>query len=719
MQGIRGAHMIKTPVKIFSLFQQNLYNKIFADVPVISELDVAYPFYVYSVLLPVGESEKTLNLFEETVLKMTDIVSGKSDLIAETLCLSTDFVTFIQNKLKNTGFVDERYSITESGKSILTLGNKTEKIEYVPVKIFVDPKTQGKISYVHSGEFSAEAFSPAEHGYLRFNVGTEGRPEYRKALTINPFKDKRPSLLPSELETIVRRYNRIRKNNNCSFRGLYHAFNEKADISDAPELFYVHLKLAIPDGNAEKIIISDGFSIDIDFLLSGINENPKAISDLKRLNVKEEERKSVKQKATESKYDELYHHWNGKDGVNSICGELRNLTRDSSDSKKKFAEKYAVFARKTYGALEWCLYYALKEQASFSELIASFSSTSPRTNQLRLITAANSIGINVSEHNKILLSISNIGVNNMAAGIPDMFSCIALMLISENNANIQEADRIFKDYISGICDDANKNDALKNESFVLQSNDIIDFIADLKRMRDATSHGIDENEIPPFSDLADIYEIVRKTIPVILPAFTVALENDVNRVVGNVSQERIRAIYALEKEWGVVEFRTISPEIREMLIRLEFIREEFNDSRSGEYVIQMSKIAEFSLSRTIKEIKRDYDDEFEMKETAFARIKKCSGENLNVAIVRVQDRFIRLALRGSTKSTLGAYMIAYFAYAGDDDFDKVNSACNNSFVQTLVKIITLRGHANKLFIKASLEELDRLRENLIKIVSSL
>jgi hypothetical protein len=711
--------MIKLPVKIFSIFKGKRYTTLFPNIDTVAEHNVAYPFYVYDILLPVGKVEKTLNIFEETVLKMTTVTGGNTETISNSLCLSKDFIAFVQNKLKGLEFIDERYNITESGNTHLSNENETKKIEHIPVKLFSDPNRGSKLSFINVGAFEAETFD-IDGKYLIFNVGTKGRTRNIRAEIDNPLEGKHP-LTPtqSEIESIVRKYNKIRKNSSGHYDELHCVFTEKADISDAPELVYVHLKVAIPNGNADKIIVSDGFSADIDFLHGRMNDNRSIVAALRRRGIKDTDSERSAEVKNE-KYRELYYHWNGKSGAVAVHEKIKGISTSTPDSRKEYFEKCSDLIRNIYGALEWCLYYALLERPQLPETLDMLRRSTPQTNRDRLISEAEKIGLTVSSQNIRLFEINNLGVNNYENGTPDLFSCIALFLLDDggNSDNFQRAAKLYSQFITNTSAQSKENGSETDKhEFVSKTNNLLDFFAGLKGLRDTASHGWSDENRPQLSDLTDIYNFTLGFISTILPNFQQT--NSVAANDANSSLVRNKAMYSLEEELGFEIFQSIPVTVRDALIRLEPIRENSDSERTGDYTTELSKIAEHTLLQAIREIKDSANtDETVLKVKAFDKIRACSGKDLDVTIKTVRDHFIRQALLGCN-ATLGAYMIAYFAYAGEEAINTVNKSCDGNFVKTVESLLKLRRHANRKFIGVKFEELETLRSNLIKIIRSI
>ena len=79
---------------------------------------VLWPCHAFNISIP--QKKKTgLNVFEEVILKITEIESGDTEKIALLSCLEKELVVFIQNRLKQLGLLDNRYELSECGQELL------------------------------------------------------------------------------------------------------------------------------------------------------------------------------------------------------------------------------------------------------------------------------------------------------------------------------------------------------------------------------------------------------------------------------------------------------------------------------------------------------------------------------------------------------------------------------------------------------------------------
>ncbi len=97
-----------------------------------------------------------LNVFEETVLKITEIESGDTETIAQLTCLEKELVAFIQSRLNQLGLLNDRYELSQQGQALLNeWQNKSDgDLEYTVATVFVDLLYGKLLPYVSTKQLS-------------------------------------------------------------------------------------------------------------------------------------------------------------------------------------------------------------------------------------------------------------------------------------------------------------------------------------------------------------------------------------------------------------------------------------------------------------------------------------------------------------------------------------------------------------------------------------
>ena len=78
--------------------------------------DILWPCHAFNISIP-QKKKSSLNVFEETVLKITEIESGDTEKIALLTCLEKELVAFIQNRLNQLGLLNDRQSCLSTDRS--------------------------------------------------------------------------------------------------------------------------------------------------------------------------------------------------------------------------------------------------------------------------------------------------------------------------------------------------------------------------------------------------------------------------------------------------------------------------------------------------------------------------------------------------------------------------------------------------------------------------
>lgn len=94
------------------------FPAILDGLSIAAKKDILWPCHAFNVSIP--QKKKTgLNVFEETILKITEIETGSTEKIAEITCLEKELVMFIQNRLSQIGLLTSRYELSTEGKELL------------------------------------------------------------------------------------------------------------------------------------------------------------------------------------------------------------------------------------------------------------------------------------------------------------------------------------------------------------------------------------------------------------------------------------------------------------------------------------------------------------------------------------------------------------------------------------------------------------------------
>lgn len=684
-------------LKIFSLFKGKKYEEIFKTIDILGkEKDFFLKCSTYDVILPVKKINKNkLDIFEEAVLKYIYYKSYDKEIISEKLCLSKDFINFVITRLNEIGYIRNKIEVTEEGiKYIKNIDlQRDDEKNFIQIKLFVLSNTGEILPYIYIGEFETEIVTDIEKGIVKVEYGTIGNPIVLKGKLLNNTQSELPSKLQvSEIETAIKRYNKIINNSNSSY--------EKIDLIELTEGInnkksddvYVHFKAVIQQGNSSDVIVSDGFVINIDNVGEYLNNNHlDFIYNIKESmynNLKKEIEKSEKSDNLNVKYREL----------NTLIKTIQNFYKEiieknyideninkSIDENMEIKNKQKEFIINCYSAFEWCFYYySLKYSIENLRLI--IKNKTNYQNKNTIITVAEKIGIKNIQKNEYFFSILNINkVDNMYKfKIPRLEILLSILILLNIQNNTEEFIKL-----------------------IYEMKDFLDFFSDLKRKRDKLAHTSNRIEID-FDDNKKIYEYLIKSINILIPNFTISEEV---KYKSNefISQENLNSEVDLVREIGAVCYYNLLDENlkKEMLL---ISKNKIDNLQIYNYIDILYRIFQTVLYNSLKEIKIDMNlnkdiilSKLEEHGINFEIFKTCREKNVEYAVKK-------------NNSTLNANAMVYFYYMLIKDNKNIK---NSKFLECVEKLVKYRKHGNNIALIISKEEVNDLRKeilNLIKII---
>ena len=259
----------KAQDRLFTLFGKKRLSDIFYDFNIRGkEKDVFYNVHIYDVIIKTYEYEDTeLDIFEKAILGLLNIGYYDNQII-EKMCIEESFFKTITDSLKFKGILDSRLKLTSEGLKYLNTINSKEmkyKIKNKVIKVFVDPNSNNIFPYIFTEkDFKLEYISKIDWEYV---VDISGE----KLGTDRCILNSNSSSINSENDIVkaLRKFAKINRNRN--YRNFEYNDDEKTIKYDLSGSIYLHLKVALQDGNIDNPIISDGFSSQIEFL----HENEK------------------------------------------------------------------------------------------------------------------------------------------------------------------------------------------------------------------------------------------------------------------------------------------------------------------------------------------------------------------------------------------------------------------------------------------------------------
>lgn len=678
--------------KVISLFRQERFEDRFPEISILGEpTNLFMECMSYDVQIPVtGAPIRSLDIFEEAVLRMVQLKGASADGLADILCLGKDLVWFILNRLMEKGLLDETLGLTNEGIRQLNLRNeqKTE-IEQIQGRVFVLKKTGQILPYIHIGEFQSEKVNEITGKRIVLGYGSAGNSRTVAGLRLRntDYEPSQDSRLPNQrLREAVFRFNRLMVLGNrkqidlCPGYGIDSSRNEPV---------YFHLQAAIQDGNSDEILFSDGFVPNIDGMLEYAKGYPDAINDIRKRAVQMavsadgEESQSL---PVRKRYWEIVRNY---DKVQRYLPD-KPYEDATPDERKEMDKNRRQIAIDCYHILETALLYYLKEHPVSETMMDVLRRQTAAQNGRTVLMMAESLGIrHTSEAGRLLshLDVSRIS-SVFETGTAHMHVCLPLA-IAEAKESPDSRVRIL---------------IRKDGGFLRFLQCLSDATAEFRH--DADASGDDLDMLVEY-----IAEETANIACVLLPSLRLGDGNAQIPDTEGVSQARLLAQASLSKALGPIRFQMMSDGLRNEWMRISPDKTGKDLPEMSEYAQIIYRIFQTSLANANREFPRRSSIP---RDEAIRRLMELYGKPLPKSIASVAEAFYESAAHGRN-SSLGAEALVYAA-----NCDGMDALIKAGFVQSVDRILRLRGHGSQ---SASLTEDERtmgvLRDGVIELIKMI
>lgn len=703
--------------------------------------------------------EITSNILEDTVLKLMNIGITDTLEIADTICLDKEIIKAIKNTLKNKKYLSENTVVSDAGREYIenldakhtkeksvdgqifinienklsyfiyypNYKNKNKKIQFENVKEYDKENSRIKISVGTSGEssdingiiikseetereeameeikreleqeknnFKNEKHKKGKKKDKKKRQEKEQELKYREEqLEIQKDKDKfeKIELTQEELINNVYLYNSY-ANNSDRFKKINLSEEKSIVYKGKYQKILKHYKLVTLKGNSNLTIASDGFCICDDIVMNYIknkyvnlsNSVIKGASKIKG-NSKKHNKVIMDLNFDNTKYKEVYMILSDK--PRDIGGSIEERKEDAMANNQRLVDYY--------GALEWCLYYYLKDKKLNEKSIVAYKNRTPKENAKKISKLATDIIGDKFKKKVNLFEITKEGIERFEGNNPPEMSTVLSLSI--------------------LYASENENTTIHN---ILMNTEIIDFITKLKNLRNKRSHENKKSNKSKSLDveaLVVIYNKVSEIVNIILPDFdneiiadyfeikeikeTKEIKDDISEKNTNIETELLGRFNQL--------YDRFDRDTKELLHKVQ----DTESKNKNDYILVVSKLLESVLSIAIR--KRKNNSCTGIKENILNIIKIKIGDcpdNLR----SVKEDNIYRALKGDT-TTLGGYVLA-FAFTFFDFMETVNSDDLKKIIYICSNVIELRGHGNNVNISLSDEETEILKEQVFDVI---
>lgn len=672
---------------------------------------VLWPCHAFNISIP-QTKKSVLNVFEETVLRITEIESGDTKEIALITCLEEELVAFIQNRLNQVGLLNNRYELSEHGQELLNeWQNKSDRNqEYTVATVFVDLLSGKLLPYVSTEQLSYKKISRIrDNGFIDFLINPTNESSRVSARQIRS-KDSFRKTVPDSNDVIraIREFKKKYKrhallNKNVDQYPPRVPIAEAISLHENPELVYLHCNVLIQTGNSDLLVTDGcGFGFSESFANYLTSQDWQWVIDLKNKGV-------IDELSSEQSNEEADVESSAEDGLKKYPRISRPLRRaqdylsdaekidvDSSNHEQEFAHLTSLAVVALYEAIEWALRFVVSDNP-VPDWERLFSSQSYRENDKILRSLATKIGFDVSDSVKVLLQVKPGKIRAFDRGVVEMQPLLAMA-------------------IAGAINDP------KHPLYHLAIEDsgCLYFINSLKEVRDPVSHGSSPDvELSP-ETLKGYFDRTTRLIQSLIPDLADDAYAAKTKQGRDIDQLRLKARINLDKSLGLGFVQNISPSLREELLKATILsqRTTLDNEQLQRYINLLASIMQLSLLEVVKDRRTSVKNRKSLREVAIEKIIQ-SGFVSSLDAIPKQintvntDRLYR-AVQGSS-TTLGAQFLALCLVASESELAVLKSSFPNC-VGLIANLIKLRGHGNHHDLDSSRENLESLRINVFKLV---
>ncbi|EOX4213794.1 hypothetical protein ACPF3W_001020 [Vibrio cholerae] len=666
---------------------------------------VLWPCHAFNISIP-QKRKSGLNVFEETVLKITEIESGDTEKIALLTCLEKELVAFIQNRLNQLGLLNDRYELSEHGQELLNeRQNKSDgNLEYTVATVFVDLLSGKLLPYVSTDQLSYKKISRiADNGFIDFLINPTNEKSRVSARQIRPAKDSFWKAVPDSNDIIraIREFKKKYKRHALLNQGVDQypppvPMAEAISINENPELVYLHCDAFIQVGNFD-LLVTDGFGFGFSESFANYltSQNFDWVTQLKQKGVVDKIGNadgSANQPSRKSfKYAEISRCIVRS---KSALGKIKNLEVNSTYYESNYRQEIENGIKNLYAALEWSLRQVVAENP-VSEWEQIFSVSNYRDNEKLLAGFASKVGFVVNDKNQSLLQVKSGAIQQIDRGKVELQPLLALAIAGAYGNATHPIYRLAQNH-SGFLTHALR----------------------LKKYRDPIEHGSTEKLNIDDKKLEELIESTVPTIISLVPGVAYDL-GEVDKVVsdGDINQERLKACIELEKALGTAFVSILSGDIKEQLIRSELMLAQFSVEKTIEIIKCYASVMQHALFDAVKDRRLEVKSDT-IRESAVEKIVQSgfysAPDAIPEQISTVNTKRLYRAVQGSS-TTLGAHLLAVFLLGSESELIELQKS-DAKFVDFVANLIRLRGHGNKQQSDFSRDDMESLKNNVFKAI---
>ena len=673
---------------------------------------VLWPCHAFNISIP-QKKKSALNVFEETILKITEIESGDTEKIALLTCLEKELVAFIQNRLNQLSLLNDRYELSEHGQELLNeWQNKSDgNLEYTVATVFVDLLSGELLPYVSTEQLSYKKISRiGDNGFINFIINPTNEKSRVSARQIRPAKDSFWKAVPDSNDIIraIREFKKKYKRHVLLNQGVDQypppvPMAEAISLHENPELVYLHCNVLIQIGNSDLLVTDGcGFGFSESFANYLTSQDWKWVIDLKNKGV-------IDRLSSDQSNEEDEDESSAADGLKKYPRIARPLRRaqeylsdaekidvDSSNDEQEFARLTGLAVVALYEAIEWALRFVVSDNP-VTHWERLFSSQSYRENDKILRSFATKIGFDVSDSVKALLQVKPGKIKAVDRGVSEMQPLLALA-------------------IAGAINDPNH----PLNHLAIEDSGCLSFINALKEVRDPVSHGSSTDvELSP-ETLEGYRDRTTRLIQSLIPDITEDAYTAKTKQERDIDQIRLKARIELDKSLGLGFVQAVSPSLREELVKVTILsqRTTLDNEQLQRYINLLASIMQLSLFEVAKDRRSSVKNRTNLRDEAIEKIVQSgfypAPDAIPEQISTVNTKRLDRAVQGSS-TTLGAHFLGVFLLGSKNELIELQKS-DPTFVEFVAKLIRLRGHGNKQQSDFSRDDMESLKNNVFKAI---
>ena len=673
-----------------------------------SKPSILWPCHAFNITIP-QKKKSGLNVFEETVLRITEIESGDTEKIALLTCLKKELVAFIQNRLNQLGLLNDRYELSEHGQELLNeWQNKSDgNREYTVATVFVDLLSGKLLPYVSMEQLSYKKISRiGDNGFIDFLINPTNEKSRVSARQIRPAKDSFWKAVPNSHDIIraIREFKKKYKRHALLNQAVDRypppvPVAEAITVNNIPELVYLHCKALIQVENSDLLVTDGcGFGFSESFATYLNSQDWKWVIQLKERGIVDkvgDAEGSDNQPTSKSfKYAEI-----SKRIVRSKSSleKITNLEVNSTYYESDYRQEIENGIKNLYAALEWSLRQVVAENP-VSEWERIFSRGNFRDNEKLLAGFTEKVGFALNDKNQSLLQVKPGAIRQIENGKVELQPLLALAIAgASSNAN-HPIHRLAQNH-SGFLSHAFR----------------------LKKYRDPIEHGSTQALNVDDKILEELIGTTAPMIILLVPDVADDLD-ETNRVSNDrdINQERLKANIALEKALGTAFVSSLSAEIKEQLIRSELMLVQFTGEIAIEIIKCYASVMQHTLSDAVSDRRLEVDCAT-IRESAVEKIVQSgfypATDAIPEQISTVNAEHLYRTVQGLS-ITLGANLLAVFLLGSERELSKLQKS-DPRFVDFVANLIRLRGHGNEQQSDFSRNDMESLKNNVFKAIKTI